>query len=105
MVKAILFVGLGAAGLALLAGTSHAASPVNAVPAGWEPPPEAVTVNVPAQGALKFPVRGATWKANGQDVVLWWDPTTAGGPLALPAILAIGDTSNSQVLLSILKPF
>ncbi len=109
-VKGLLLIGLAGVALAVVAKNASAAPVSNdRVPDGWTPPPGAVTVDVPGSSNLGFPVRGASWHANGQDVVLWWDPTdprtfmaaqtvrAANGNL-IATILAMGSTENSKAL-------
>lgn len=101
-------------GLVALA-SKHDGPPPSGVPLGWEPPVGSVLVSVPPSATLNFPVRGASWKANGQDVVLWWDPTDPQTFLAMQslgklpngnenvAMLARGTTANSLVLFNLMK--
>lgn len=111
------FIAAGVLGLIALAGTqsAHGAESGDRVPAGWEPPPGATVVSVPQGGSLSFPVRGASWKANGQELVLWWDPTDPETFLAMQsvgrlpngnenvAMLAMGKTANSKKLFNLMK--
>ena len=109
-------IALAVAGTAIVIANAKSASASTGaprVPAGWEPPADATVVSVPSN-TLGFPVRGASWKANGQEVVLWWDPTdpetflamqlgTAPNGNKVPAVLAMGATPNSTKLAELMK--
>ena len=93
---------------------ASAATPTpSQVPNGWEPPANSTQVQVPST-TLGFPVRGASWQANGQEIVLWWDPTDPQTFLAMqlgtgatgnkiPAVLAMGSTAHSLALANLMK--
>jgi hypothetical protein len=98
----------GGAALLLLHGKANAAS----VPAGWNPPPGAVTVNMPANGPGTIGLKASSWAADaGQPAgkfLLIYDPQNTQSFVALffpaatptsPAVMATGSDTNSQLIM------
>ncbi len=100
--------GVGAAALFMHAKTAHAS-----VPAGWHPPAASVRLDFPATGPGTIGLTIADWAAEpGQPpgrFTLIWDPNDpqsfvalfwAAATPATPAVLAMGSTPNSQLILA-----
>ncbi len=104
---------LGALGMGALLLFAKSASAKPSVPKGWNPPANAVTTTLPSNGPGTIAIKASTWSADpGQPpgrFLLMYDPADTESFVALffpaatpnaPAVMAVGQTTNSQLLLS-----
>lgn len=104
---------IGGVGLGLAALFLHSKDAGASVPAGWAPPAGAVRLNFPSNGPGTIGLTVADWAADpGQPpgrFTLIWDPNDPHSFVALfwpaatptvPAVMQVGSTPNSQLILS-----
>lgn len=116
--KVLLVGGVGVGAYLLLTRSASASSGSPSVPAGWQPPPGAIVVNLaPSATPVGVPLTLASWPAAaGQpagNYVVIWNTTEPGTFVALfysknasgvvsstPAVMQMGTTADSKTILA-----
>lgn len=104
---------LGVLGVGALLLFAKSANAKPSVPKGWNPPANAVTTTMPSNGPGTIAIKATTWTAEPDQppgrFLLMYDPADTESFVALffpaatpttPAVMAAGQTTNSQLILS-----